>query len=101
MLLFSVYISQFPEYTLTLIKHLLEHKINHWDIVVRELTSKALHNLTNRDPEYMANTATPLLLSSAIGIDLNARHGAILAVAEIIHALSISSHSKPISEILG
>lgn len=99
---FSVYISQFPEYTLTLINHLLEHKINHWDPAVRELTSKALHNLTSRDTKYMAETAIPLLLSHAIGIDLNSRHGAILSLAEIIHALSLeANNSKLIAEVLG
>lgn len=97
-----MHISQFPEYTHTLIKHLFEHKINHWDPAVRELASKALHNLTPEDPEYMAKTAIPILLSNAIGIDLNTRHGAILALAEIIHALSLGlKSSEKIDDTLG
>jgi hypothetical protein len=28
---FSVYISQFPEYTIALINHLMEVKVVHWD----------------------------------------------------------------------
>uniref|UniRef100_A0A669Q3V7 Tubulin-specific chaperone D n=1 Tax=Phasianus colchicus TaxID=9054 RepID=A0A669Q3V7_PHACC len=55
--------------------------------VIRELSTKALHNLTPRAPEYMANVVLPRLLPLSVGIDLHTRHGAILACAEITHAL--------------
>ncbi|GIY26319.1 tubulin-specific chaperone D [Caerostris darwini] len=98
----SVYIAQFSEYTLPLINHLLEFKINHWDTAVRELASKALHNLTALDPSFMIKSAIPDLLTKAIGIDLNARHGSILSLAEIVHALSKQkSSTETIEDILG
>uniref|UniRef100_A0A4W3JIF9 Tubulin-specific chaperone D n=1 Tax=Callorhinchus milii TaxID=7868 RepID=A0A4W3JIF9_CALMI len=59
----------------------------YFDSAIRELTAKSLHNLTQHAPEYMANTALPQLLVLATGMDLNTRHGAILACAEIIFAL--------------
>uniref|UniRef100_H0ZB90 Tubulin-specific chaperone D n=1 Tax=Taeniopygia guttata TaxID=59729 RepID=H0ZB90_TAEGU len=62
----SVYIAGFPEYT---------H-------VIRELSTKALHNITQA-PEYMANVVLPRLLPLSVGSDLHTRHGAILACAEI------------------
>lgn len=83
----SVYTASFPEYTKALIDHLIELKINHWDGVIRELSTKALHNLTPQAPEYMTTTVLPQLLPKAVGIDLHNRHGAILACAEITHAL--------------
>ncbi|XP_041634240.1 tubulin-specific chaperone D [Cheilinus undulatus] len=83
----SVYIASFPEYTKAMIDHLITMKINHWDVAIRELSSKALHNLTPQAPDYMAATVLPELLPMAVGIDLHARHGAILACAEIMHAL--------------
>lgn len=91
--------------------------------MIRELSSKALHNLTPRAPDYMAETGKqccstcspgngeniahmsedmwwlfapvssffgpvlPRLLPLTVGSDLFSRHGAILACAEIIHAL--------------
>uniref|UniRef100_A0A672MBV1 Tubulin-specific chaperone D n=1 Tax=Sinocyclocheilus grahami TaxID=75366 RepID=A0A672MBV1_SINGR len=55
--------------------------------VIRELATKGLHNLTIQAPEYMANTVLPQLLPMATGMDLHRRHGAILACAEITHAL--------------
>uniref|UniRef100_A0A8C2UFH5 Tubulin-specific chaperone D n=1 Tax=Coturnix japonica TaxID=93934 RepID=A0A8C2UFH5_COTJA len=83
----SVYIAGFPEYTQPMIDHLVNMKINHWDSAIRELATKALHNLTPRAPEYMANVVLPRLLPLSVGIDLHTRHGAILACAEITHAL--------------
>ncbi|KAL6103026.1 tbcd [Pungitius sinensis] len=83
----SVYIASFPEYTKAMIDHLIEKKINHWDGVIRELSTKALHNLTPQAPDYMATAVLPQLLPMAVGFDLHGRHGAILACAEITHAL--------------
>ncbi|KAF7659956.1 hypothetical protein LDENG_00290530 [Lucifuga dentata] len=83
----SVYIATFPEYTKAMIDHLVAMKINHWDGVIREFATKALHNLTPQAPNYMATTVLSQLLPVAVGIDLYGRHGAILACAEITHAL--------------
>ncbi|NWS87721.1 TBCD protein, partial [Toxostoma redivivum] len=83
----SVYIAGFPEYTQPMIDHLVSMKINHWDSVIRELATKALHNITPQAPEYMANMVLPRLLPLSVGSDLHTRHGAILACAEITHAL--------------
>ncbi|KAM6904829.1 LOW QUALITY PROTEIN: tubulin-specific chaperone D [Xenentodon cancila] len=83
----SVHIAGFPEYTRFMIDHLIAMKINHWDGVIRELATKALHNLTPQAPDYMATTVLPQLLSMAVGIDLHGRHGAILACGEVTHAL--------------
>uniref|UniRef100_A0A8B9FJX2 Tubulin-specific chaperone D n=1 Tax=Amazona collaria TaxID=241587 RepID=A0A8B9FJX2_9PSIT len=60
--------------------------------VIRELSTKALHNLTPRASEYMANVVLPRLLPLSVGTDLHTRHGAILACAEITHALSITHY---------
>uniref|UniRef100_A0A4W4GL54 Tubulin-specific chaperone D n=1 Tax=Electrophorus electricus TaxID=8005 RepID=A0A4W4GL54_ELEEL len=83
----SVYVAGFEEYTKPMIDHLVTRKINHWDGTIRELATRALHNLTPCAPEYMANTVLPRLLAVATGMDLHGRHGAILACAEITHAL--------------
>lgn len=83
----SVFIAQFTEYTELLIDHLLEFKFNHWDIEIRELTSKALYNLTSICPEYMSRKILTKLLKLCLHFDLNTRHGAVLATCEIIHAL--------------
>uniref|UniRef100_A0A8C5C8R3 Tubulin-specific chaperone D n=1 Tax=Gadus morhua TaxID=8049 RepID=A0A8C5C8R3_GADMO len=82
----SVYIASFPDYTQAMIDHLIAMKINHWNDEIRDLATKALHNLTPQAPEYMASVL-PQLLQSTTSSDLHGRHGAILAFAEITHAL--------------
>ncbi|XP_063077112.1 tubulin-specific chaperone D [Engraulis encrasicolus] len=98
----SVYVASFSEYTQPMIDHLVAMKINHWDGAIRELATKALHNLTPQVPDYMANTVLPQLLPMANGMDMHTRHGAILACAEITHALyKLSSQdNKPVTELL-
>ncbi|XP_054834782.1 tubulin-specific chaperone D [Eublepharis macularius] len=90
----SVYIAGFPEYTEAMIDHVVNMKINHWDGVIRELSAKALHNLTPQASEYMICNVLPKLLPLAVGTDLHTRHGAILACAEITHALSKLAEEK-------
>ncbi len=55
---------------------------------MREVASQSLHCLTAKAPEYMVSTILPLLLKGCTSIDLVERHGAILAAAEVTHALS-------------
>lgn len=90
----SVFVAQFSEYTQPLITHLLEYKFNHWDQEVRELTSQALFNLTAVCPEYMSGTILSLLLKQCLHFDLNTRHGALLSLSQIIHALCEFSREK-------
>ncbi|XP_076122630.1 tubulin-specific chaperone D [Alosa pseudoharengus] len=98
----SVYIAGFSEYTKPMIDHLVTMKVNHWDGAIRELATKALHNLTPKAPEYMADSVLPQMLPMATGLDMHGRHGAILACAEITHALyKLSSQSnRPVTELL-
>ncbi|KAK2836189.1 hypothetical protein Q7C36_014058 [Tachysurus vachellii] len=98
----SVYIAGFEEYTKPMIDHLVDKKIDHWDGAIRELATKALHNLTPQAPEYMANTVLSQLLPMATGVDMHGRHGAILACAEITHALYklAAQRDRPVTDFL-
>lgn len=83
-----------------MVDHLLNRKIDHWDIVIRELTAKALHNLTSKCMEYMVSTVLPTLFKKTTSIDLNSRHGAVLAIGEIIYALSKLPKDQTIEDVL-
>ncbi|XP_041473323.1 tubulin-specific chaperone D-like [Lytechinus variegatus] len=99
----SSYLADFDEYTLPLIDHLYQVKVGHWDGAIRELTSQALHVLTKKAPEYMAKTVLPDLIPKTTGIDLNTRHGSLLAVAELTHALYeySQSESRSLLDVIG
>lgn len=59
----SDYIAQYDEYTTSLIDHLSEKKIGHWDTSVREITAKALYKLTKRVREFVADSKLDELLN--------------------------------------
>ena len=84
----SVFIAGYKEYSRALIEHLVERKVGHWDTSVRELTARALHNLTACEPQFLLCSVLPGLLESAIGRDLHQCHGATLAAGEVVCALS-------------
>ncbi|XP_014442175.1 tubulin-specific chaperone D [Tupaia chinensis] len=101
-LVISVFIAGFPEYTKPMIDHLVTMKINHWDGAIRELSAKALHNLTQQAPDYSATHVLPRLLSMTLSPDLHTRHGAILACAEVTHALYrlAAQEDRPVTDYL-
>ncbi|ALC39422.1 CG7261 [Drosophila busckii] len=82
-LVISDFIAQYEEYREPMIDHLVQRKVGHWDAAIRELVAKALHKLTRRAPRYMAAVVLPQLLAKTETIDLNARHGCVLAMGEI------------------
>lgn len=82
-------IAKYTEYSKHLIDHLVELKVEHWDCAIRELAAKSLHKLTFKMPLYVANDILPKLVSKVDSIDLNVRHGAVLAIGEVTHALSL------------
>nr|XP_003704504.1 PREDICTED: tubulin-specific chaperone D [Megachile rotundata]XP_012143292.1 PREDICTED: tubulin-specific chaperone D [Megachile rotundata] len=96
----STQIAQYEEYTKPLIDHLVARKVTHWDTALRELSAKALFNLTPIDPNYFKDTVLPNLLEMLNSIDLNIRHGAVLAIAEILEALHNCFNEK-IENIIG
>ncbi|XP_050095697.1 tubulin-specific chaperone D [Anopheles aquasalis] len=80
-------IASFDEYKYTLIDHLIARKINHWDTNIRELAALAMRNLTKHAPDYMCDTIVTRLFELAESTELNTRHGAVLALGEVINAL--------------
>lgn len=99
----SKYIAQFEEYKVALIDHLLTLKVNHWDKEIRELTSLALAELTPAKPEYVRSHVIPELIKLSTGFDLFTRHGAIISLAKVVHALSSMDEEicGKIGDILG
>lgn len=67
--------------------HLVERKVGHWDTAIRELTAKTLHKLTGREPSYVVTSVMPKLFEKTTSIDVNQRHGAILAIGEVVSML--------------
>uniref|UniRef100_A0A1A9ZS58 Uncharacterized protein n=1 Tax=Glossina pallidipes TaxID=7398 RepID=A0A1A9ZS58_GLOPL len=84
----SDFIAQFEECRKPLIDHLVERKINLWDIIISELSAKALRRLTHHAPDYMVTVVIDQLFSNTDSIDINTRHGSVLALGAIALVLS-------------
>ena len=84
----SYYIAQFSEYTFALVDHICDVKLAHWDRVIRELAAKALCKLSGRCPEYVRDALRNKVYKNALSIDLNEKHGNVLAFGETLSALS-------------
>ncbi|KAJ7541816.1 hypothetical protein O6H91_10G078100 [Diphasiastrum complanatum] len=83
----AVYVAQFDEYRGSLIEELLQSKIGHWDRGIRELAAEALSCLAKYESALFEDTILQTLISRSLSSDLNLRHGACLAAAEVVKAL--------------
>nr|XP_009782677.1 PREDICTED: tubulin-folding cofactor D isoform X2 [Nicotiana sylvestris] len=83
----AVYIAQYDGYLYPFVDELLNSKICHWDKSLRELAANALSSLAKYDPGHFASTVVGKLLPCTLSSDLCMRHGATLAIGEVILAL--------------
>ncbi len=84
----SVSIGRYPEYRYALWQHLHTVKLFHWDADIRELAAAAMGRFAALDPGYAVATVLPDLLDRTTSAQLFERHGAILAIAEIVLQLA-------------
>ncbi|KAK1420140.1 hypothetical protein QVD17_21492 [Tagetes erecta] len=91
----AVSIAQYDGYLYPFMDELLSNKICHWEKGLRELASNALSNLVKYDPEYSANFVLEKLIPCTLATDLCMRHGATLAVGELVLALKNCGYTLP------
>ncbi|EFX77856.1 hypothetical protein DAPPUDRAFT_247139 [Daphnia pulex] len=100
----SLFVAQYEEYRPHLIQHLVDRKVIHWDTVIRQLTSQALHQMTFLDPESMKLILSTQILPRCTNPELYLRHGSsILAIGKVISALCqvAKDHQRRLPEELG
>ncbi|KAL0339271.1 UNVERIFIED_CONTAM: Tubulin-folding cofactor D [Sesamum angustifolium] len=83
----AVSIAQYDGYLYQFVDELLNSKICHWDKGLRELAATALSSLVKFEPEYFANVVLEKLVPCTLSSDLCMRHGATLAIGEVVLAL--------------
>ncbi|CAN4125852.1 unnamed protein product [Withania somnifera] len=94
-LLVAVCIAQYDGYLYTFIDELLSNKICHWDRSLRELAAKALSSIAKYDLGHFASAVVGKLLPCTLSSDLCMRHGATLAVGEVVLALHEREYVLP------
>lgn len=85
----SVFIARYPEYRYYLLEHLMSTKISHWDANVRTLAAAALGKISAMDPVYAMTRVLPQMIALSISekVELVERHGAAIAVSELLFSL--------------
>ncbi|KAF8562552.1 hypothetical protein P879_11370 [Paragonimus westermani] len=83
----SVFVAQFEEYTTSMIDHLSNQLLGHWDISIRFLAARALSALCPFASEYMLRTVLPQLVKNSTEAGLYAKQGNIFGAAQLIFAL--------------
>lgn len=77
-------------------KHSTNSQVIFQEKGLRELASNALSALVKYDPEYSANFALEKLIPCTLASDLCMRHGATLAVGELVLALHNCGYALPL-----
>lgn len=91
----ALQLSAKPEFGKSLVEHLIT-KCEHWDREVREISSQSIGKLS---AIVDMNSFLPKLLSNCTCLDLNSRHGSILAVAHIIGTNELKLNNDFIKQI--
>ncbi|KAA0148977.1 hypothetical protein FNF29_06261 [Cafeteria roenbergensis] len=81
-------VATFATYRGALLEHLVGVKLRHWDVDVRRLSARALAYLAPLQPEWAASDLLPRLTAETTSADLLVRHGATLAIAEVLLSLA-------------
>ena len=83
-----------------LVRHLLEKKVGHWDVAIRELTASAFCEMCEVCPDFMVKTVLCQLLENVETTkDLFVRHGSILALGQLVFGMS--KRAQPLEDCLG
>ncbi|KAK3259575.1 hypothetical protein CYMTET_31431, partial [Cymbomonas tetramitiformis] len=92
-------VAEFSIYRRALVDHLLETKLMHWERATRELAADALAALTPIEPGLIAAPACiQPLVARTLSTDLPTRHGAVVALARVLPALSEAATSLGAAE---
>jgi len=78
------YICRFDEYRVPMLEHILDAKLTHWEHSSRSLATQTVGVLGDLDPHWILDIGLPTVLDRACHSDLPTRHGAILAIGEMI-----------------
>ncbi|KAM9955236.1 hypothetical protein ACTFIW_000736 [Dictyostelium discoideum] len=88
------------DYYPIVIKHLATIKIYNWDLEIRQLASKSIHLLTNINANDIVNNYLPLIIANTQSDLVHVKHGASLAISEILISLFENNNINLLSDNL-
>lgn len=94
----ALQVGAFEEYLEPLTWHLSRIKLRHWEKSLRELAAEGLAALVHHNPPLFAHAVLPYLVPLCTDSNLDIRHGAIAAVAELMPAVILTACSNVVTE---
>lgn len=96
------YVCQFTEYRVPMLEHILDVKLTHWERATRQLAVQTVGVLGDLDPNWILDVALPAVIDRACSSDLPTRHGAILAIGEmvlVVHRANLTPSPEVLAQI--
>lgn len=90
------FVGSYHEYNEPLLDHLVRTKVIHWDADIRELASESVYHLcvlANSNLDVISHVEQ--LVKFSTDADLNFRHGAVLALAQVIRFYTFRDENVP------
>ena len=88
----SWFVAQYKEYFDSLINHLVNTKLQHWEEEIRILAGKSLSVLSIFNPQHVIDNYLPTIYENWFSKVVHIRHGALWGLSELILGLSGLSH---------
>ena len=102
-------VAKYADYRRSLVQHLLQYKVVHWDSTMRDLAAETLSMLCRNMPvEDVYEAVLPKLMSYTFETSLYQKHGSILAFSTLLNVFrenlwpitdDISFHIKQVTEL--
>ena len=80
-------VSQWEEYRMPMIQHILDFRLAHWDECLRKHAAVSLANICPLEPNYFSEFILSKILPLCTSTDLKQRHGSSLALSHLLVSL--------------
>lgn len=85
------FIAQFPEYGPSIVEHLANNRIKHWDTEIRSLAAESLSIIAGSHPELITNDILDSICASCSSFDIDIKHGGFEALGSLLWVMDIDS----------
>ena len=83
------FIAQFPEYGPSIVEHLANNRIKHWDSEIRTLAAQSLSIIASARPELITADIVDSICQSCSSFDIDIKHGGLEALGSLLWVMDI------------
>ena len=83
------FVAQFPDYGPSIVAHLANNRIQHWDLEIRMLAAQSLSIIAKEHKELITTDILASICSSCESYDIEIKHGGYEALANLLWVMDI------------